>query len=465
MNTGRWQFVGKLAAMLAPPPVSPAAYDRRLLGVERDLVLPVKALFIGAIAWSFQKGSWFSETGFPRSAAMQVVLTFFVFYTILNLAGAATLLLPRFFSARTRQYTVFAVSFVDGLFLSALTLVTGGFESILFWVFPALVVRNAVSFPLALPQMLLNLSVCLSFVLGGLLDILITAEDIRVLDDATLRALEIAMPENPAEILMTRLAILLLLAACCYGLQILLENERRVAEESRESASRQEQLRAAGRLAAEIAHKIKNPLGIISNAAFTLQRALEQNQTPSLQQVRIIREEVERSDRIITELMGYAQLAEGKVEKLNVVEEINRAITTVFPPGARYSVQIHTEFSSQLPPLLMQRAHLSEVLVNILLNAREALGGLGQIHIKAWAEEDLVRITIQDDGPGIPPDQSERIFEPYFSTKPKGTGLGLSIVRHHVEMYQGRVRVESAPGQGASFHIELPTRTFMKQHP
>ena len=72
-------------------------------------------------------------------------------------------------------------------------------------------------------------------------------------------------------------------------------------------------------------------------------------------------------------------MAEGRVEKLNVVQELNRAIMTVFPPGARYSVQVHTEFGSDLPPLLMQRNHFSDMVGNILLNAREALAGLGQI--------------------------------------------------------------------------------------
>ena len=229
-----------------------------------------------------------------------------------------------------------------------------------------------------------------------------------------------------------------------------------------ESASRQEQLRAAGRLAAEIAHKIKNPLGIINNAAFSLQRAMANGSQPSAGQVQIIREEIERADRIVTELMGYAQLAEGRVERLNVVEELNRAIMTVFPPDARYSIQIFTDFPGDLPPLLMQRTHFSEMVTNILVNAREALAGLGQVHVQARAREDVLYISVRDDGPGIPEDKLNRVFEAYFSTKKKGTGLGLAIAQHHAEMYQGRVRAESKLGEGAAFIIELPTRTFMK---
>jgi two-component system sensor histidine kinase HydH len=292
---------------------------------------------------------------------------------------------------------------------------------------------------------------------------LVTLLDIEALDDATRRALDIGLPENPTETFLLRLLILLLLAACCYGVQVVFERERRAIEENRESASRQEQLRAAGRLAAEIAHKIKNPLGIINNAAFSIQRALEQNQKPTAQQARIIREEVERADRIITELMGYAQLAEGQVERIHVLPELNHALMTVFPPGAYHSIQLYTDFAPDLPPLLMQRNHFSEIVVNILQNAREILAGLGEIHIRAWARDDTVFVSVRDDGPGISADKLERIFEPYFSTKDKGTGLGLAIARHNAEMYQGTVRAVSQPGEGAEFVLELPTRTFMKK--
>ena len=464
MKTWPRELLEKLAALLRAPPLDPVRHEFQLKAIERDIVLPVKALFIGVLCWSFYAGTWFSEAGIPRSVALEVVQTFFLFYLGLNAAAAALLLIPRRWPLRITQWVVFAVSFVDSFFVAALTLVTGGFDSILYWLFLGLVVRNAVSVPLARHQIVLNLTVALSYALASLADLVVTSEDIRVLDEATRRALEIGLPEHPVEIFLMRLTILLLLGACCHGVQVIFEKERRTAEESRESASRQEQLRAAGRLAAEIAHKIKNPLGIINNAAFALQRAFEQGQKPSLQQIQIIREEIDRSDRIITELMGYAQLAEGRVEKLNVVEELNRALMTVFPPGARYSVQVHTDFARDLPPLLMQRTHFSDMVGNILLNAREALAGLGQIHVRAWVQDEAVRISIQDDGPGIPPDKLERIFEPYLSTKAKGTGLGLAIVRHHAEMYQGRAWAESPPGGGARFCLELPTRTFMKKH-
>src|SRR5262249_53306008 len=153
-------------------------------------------------------------------------------------------------------------------------------------------------------------------------------------------------------------------------------------------------------------------------------------------------EEVNRADAIITKLMGYAQLAEGRVEKLRIPEELDRAIVSVFPPAAHYEARIEKEYAPSLPPLLMQRGHLSEILVNILLNAREATQGRGRIRVTArLGPGDTVIVAISDDGPGIPADQVEKVFEPYFSTKEKGTGLGLAIVKNNMEMYGGTARV------------------------
>jgi signal transduction histidine kinase len=246
----------------------------------------------------------------------------------------------------------------------------------------------------------------------------------------------------------------------------LLEKQRQVDEEAQEFAARQEQLAAAGRLAAEIAHQMKNPLGIINNAVFSLQRALREGKGDAAQQIRIIQEEVERSDRIITQLIGYAQLSEGRVEKLSVTEELERAIEQVFPRGAQYEIQIHRDYAAHFPPLLMQRAHLLQVFVNLLQNAREALHGKGNIFLSAHCQRDYsIETVIRDDGPGIAADKLGKIFEAYFTNKEKGTGLGLTIVRHNVELYGGTVRVESELGKGARFVLLFPAKILLKLDP
>ena len=266
----------------------------------------------------------------------------------------------------------------------------------------------------------------------------------------------------PAEPLLLRVLLLLLMTACCYGIQMLADRQRQKEHEAQEFEIKQHQLEAAGRLAAEIAHQLKNPLGIINNAAYNLQRTVKEGKTIT-QQIAIIREEVERSDRIITELMGYAKLAEGKVERVDIPDELDRAVAQVLPAGAAFDIKVHRDYAMGLPPLLGQRGHFSEVFANLLTNSREAMAGKGEVFLTARGGEDYsVVVTVRDTGPGIRPDQIEKLFEPYFTTKEKGTGLGLAIVRHNTEIYGGTVSVDSELGKGTTFTVKLPARSLMR---
>jgi signal transduction histidine kinase len=225
---------------------------------------------------------------------------------------------------------------------------------------------------------------------------------------------------------------------------------------------REGQLRSASRLSAEFAHQIKNPLAIINNAVFSLQRAVKEGRSDLSKQLEIIREEVERSDKIITQIMGYAQLSEGHVEKLDLVDEVDRALEQTFPAAVETGVRIERRYAPHLPPLLMQRQHLSQILINVLQNAREALNGQGKVTVAVvYRNDQSIEITISDNGPGIAPDKVEKVFEQYYSTKEKGTGLGLAIVKHNVELYAGKVRAESELGKGARFILNFPAKTVM----
>ncbi len=151
------------------------------------------------------------------------------------------------------------------------------------------------------------------------------------------------------------------------------------------------------------------------------------------------------------------------MEKLDVIEKIHQSVELVFPAAVPTGIKVTKKFADHFPPLLMQRAHLSEILVNLLQNAREALGAQGNILIEAIVRRDhAIEISVDDDGPGIAPDKLERIFEAYFTTKEKGTGLGLAIVRHNAELYGGSVRVDSALGQGAKFTVVFPAKALPK---
>jgi two-component system, NtrC family, sensor kinase len=190
---------------------------------------------------------------------------------------------------------------------------------------------------------------------------------------------------------------------------------------------------------------------------------LKEAKPETLKPVEIIQEEVAHADQIITQIMGYAQLSEGRVEKLDAIEELDRAIEQVFPSAVPTGIRVYREYATSFPPLLMQRRHLAETLVNVLQNAREALNGRGNVHVTAECRADYsVEITVGDDGPGIAPDKLGRIFEAYYTTKERGTGLGLAMVKHNVELYGGTVRVESELGNGARFVLLFPAKTLVR---
>lgn len=457
VKASSWQTARKLRDLLEETKPSPQEMAARLRTVERDVVLPVKAVFIALLLYNLYFANWFEDASLPQTVAQQTIERFFLIYLVINASVAGVLIYARKMAEALVQRIIFTSSFIDGLFLSALTFVTGGFDSVLYWLFLGLIVRNAISCPLAIPQLILNFSASICFLAAGVLDALVT--------DTTPELDELAgtFSARATEPFVLRLCLLWLLSACCYGVQVLFEKQRRAADEAQEFAVRQEQLRSAGRLAAKIAHQIKNPLGIINNAAYSLQRALQEGKPPNPQQLQIIREEIERADHTITKLMGYAQLAEGKVERLNVADELERAIDLAVPAAAKYPVIVKKECAPDLPVLMMQRGHLSEILVNLIQNAREAIVGKGVIRVEATTDDDqAVVISIADDGPGIAKTKLDKIFQPYFTTKEKGTGLGLSIVKHNAELYGGTVRVESELGKGTRFILQFPTRTISK---
>jgi signal transduction histidine kinase len=376
----------------------------------------------------------------------------FIAYALLNLIVSAIFLRARQLTLTEIEWMVFAAGVMDCVLMGTLTFLYDGFDSKLFTVFAVLILHNALAIPVAFPQLLLNFLCIGSFVTAGIQDRWINIRQ-------TIMDVDNISQEKPYE----RIIVLVAWALCCYGIQVLFEKQKRAEAEATELAVRQERLHTAGRLAAEIAHQIKNPLGIITNAAFCLNRAVQEGETAVDDQIQIIREEVDRADQIITELMGYAQLAEGTVERLDVAEELDAAVQEVFPPAAKYQIKIHKDYAPALPALLMQKRHLSSVLVNILQNAREAMHGRGEVRLSAqYGKNDSVCITLADSGPGIPPDKIGKIFEAYFTTREKGTGLGLAIVKHNTEMYGGAVQVESELGKGTRFMLEFPGRILMR---
>ncbi len=497
-----------IKSLLRAPEVSPEQTADRIRFMERDVCLTIKVIVLGALGYIFLS-NWFEGVSTVGELGIETMRGAFRAYLVTNILIGLVLLAMDYLPIWLVQWCVFVLNIVDGTFVALLVIITGGLESAIYWVFLVLVIRNAVSITKVRLQMTVNFFIVLCYLLAGVLDL--TMQELRTAQqevETGLEQISQASPRNTAkpeldpvpimpeakkpvrptrpddehvdlsralalalanisegklaQSIFIRVLLLMLLALSAYGINVLADLQLQAEAEAREFAFRQEQLRSTGRLAAEIAHQLKNPLAIINNAAFSLQKSLKEAKPAQLQQVDMIREEVGRSDRILTQLMGYAQLAEGRVERLEIKEEIQRALARVFPTALAHEVRLEVTCPDGLPPLLMQRAHLAEVLGNLLTNARDALNGRGCIRITATpAKQGAVEITIADDGPGISEHQREHIFEPYFSTKEKGTGLGLAIVRHNTEIYGGRVELESTLGKGACFRLRFPAKSTM----
>ncbi|MGA2544166.1 MAG: ATP-binding protein [Verrucomicrobiota bacterium] len=492
------QTYHKLARLLVAPTLEPSQRAARIQTVEKDVILPLRVLLIAVLGYFFFLSHWSDVPNQPRGLGHALFQQYFWFYLVVNIAAGAIYIWVHQLSLKNTQWINVSVGILDVYLMTGLTFIMDGFDSPLYPVFAVLILHNALAIPLALPQILLNLLVILGYITGGFLDqTMISGEqwsmtqvakfffgkvlhqNLLMGDSSKMVAIKahgkilhhilpagLPTPELRSENPYERILVLVIWAACCYGIQVLFEKQKRAEAEATEFAVRQERLRTAGRLAAEIAHKIKNPLGIITNAAFCLQRAVNDGEFAVEEQIKIIREEVSRADQILTVLMGYAQLAEGRVERLEVAAEIDDAILQVFPPAAKYDVRLKRYYSSELPAILMQKQHLSSILVNLLQNAREALDGHGEIEITTrYGGQDSIIITIADNGPGIAPDKIDKIFEAYFTTRAKGTGLGLAIVKHNTEMYGGAVHVQSELGKGTRFTLEFPPRILMRLNP
>ncbi len=484
-----------LHGLFAPPRREPSDQAHRIVAMQRQIVLPAKAGIIAVVLFYIFNSGWNTPPS-SYDVAIDFLRKYFVIYSICNCVVGSFFIWWRRFEPGLFQWLVFVLGLLDGLFVAGLVFITDGYESIAYWIFPALIVLNALSIPLAAPQIMLNFLLGIFYLCAGIANAKIPLKPVptgayqtvgrsehprqtNLLSHSTnIPASSNRPPRTPRPSLMgaqepdeeesplpdfPRVFILWLLTACCYGAQVLAERQREALDEAREFALREGQLRSAGRVAAEFAHQIKNPLAIINNTVFSLERSLKGSREDVSAQLEIIREEVERSDKIVTQIMGYAQLAEGHVERLDLATELDRAIEETFPAAIKTDVKIERRYAPRCPPLLMQRDHLSKILVNLLQNAREALNGQGKLTVTAGPNrDDSVEISIGDTGPGIPPDKVGRIFEQYYSTKIRGSGLGLAIVKHNVDLYAGKIRVESELGKGARFILIFPAKTVMK---
>ncbi|MGH7282329.1 MAG: two-component system sensor histidine kinase NtrB [Polyangiaceae bacterium] len=222
-----------------------------------------------------------------------------------------------------------------------------------------------------------------------------------------------------------------------------------------------ERLAALGELAAVVAHEVRNPLASIFNSLSSLRRQLTLSGDVAIL-FGILEEEAERLNRTVGDLLNYVRPLEPERRAEDLVEltrDALRQAMSAAPPG-RPSIDAEISAKTEIAPFVGDPVLLRVALVNLLVNAVQAMpdGGRLIVDLDCARERDreAVSITVRDTGRGIPADELSRVFEPFFTTRASGTGLGLALVRRIVEAHDGTVTVASDPPRGASFTIVLP---------
>jgi signal transduction histidine kinase len=240
-------------------------------------------------------------------------------------------------------------------------------------------------------------------------------------------------------------------------------------EQLEERERLRDRLAALGEMAAAIAHEVKNPLAGIEVMAGLLKRQLPDSPDAQTVLADIIKE-AKMANRIVQEVLAFVRPLRLQVEDTSVADVIRDAITMAESHSLKADVEVKVDIPEALRPIQGDPAQLRQIFTNFLTNAFEALNGTGMVQIAAVAQEGdddtgpdhggpMVVITVSDDGPGIPPEVTDRIFSPFFTTKPQGSGLGLAIVRKIVDAHDGRIDVGERPGGGAVFRVTLPFRS------
>lgn len=229
---------------------------------------------------------------------------------------------------------------------------------------------------------------------------------------------------------------------------------------SHEHLLQSERLAQVGKLAAGVAHSIRNPLTSVKMRLFSLERTLSLSLSQK-EDFEVISEEIRHIDTIVRNFLEFSRPPKLKMQTVSPSDTVDMALQLLRHRLESYGVEVELGRSRRLPEISADPEQLKEVFVNLLVNACEVMNDGGSIIIEERervTEERgrILTIRVADNGPGIPESVKNKIFEPFFSTKEEGTGLGLSIVKRIVEEHGGRLKVESQEGQGTAFTITLP---------
>ncbi|HTT69278.1 MAG TPA: ATP-binding protein [Gemmatimonadales bacterium] len=235
------------------------------------------------------------------------------------------------------------------------------------------------------------------------------------------------------------------------------EQAVRLAAQQQRTLTEQAGFAEVGALAAQVAHEIKRPLAGIKSAMELIAQEYAMSDAERRLLVRV-EDELQHVDETVRDLMSLARPVGLNTQTLDLHAVINGALARLSGlPGAD-RVKVERVYDPGVPPLVGDAARLEQAILNLSVNAVEAMGEGGRLTITTRLADGAVAIDVRDTGSGIAPENLERVFKPFVSTKPLGTGLGLPLVARVVAAHEGRITVESEVGRGTTFHIHLPVK-------
>jgi two-component system, NtrC family, sensor kinase len=227
----------------------------------------------------------------------------------------------------------------------------------------------------------------------------------------------------------------------------------------------QDRLAALGKMAAGIAHEINNPLAVIGEKAGWMSDLLTEEEFQNSinykefdDAIAKIEAHVDRARKITHAMLGFARRMEPRLDDVEINRVLDQTIEILANHARINDIDIRKHFDEGLPVIASDQSQLQQVFMNLINNAIDAIGSDGTVEVATGWDPEWIRVTVRDDGPGIPAARQKKIFDPFFTTKPngKGTGLGLSISYRIIEKMGGRMTLESREGSGATFTVSLP---------
>jgi len=264
--------------------------------------------------------------------------------------------------------------------------------------------------------------------------------------------------QSPVRFSALQIAVICVAILAVFSAYIIFMNERARALQ----AQLQEENRLAyvGTLAASIAHEVRNPLSSVKMNVQMMENKLRKLDDPErsdyfLGKIQRVKGEIDRLEESVSHFLKFSRPVPLSLQATSLSRVVGEALDFLQPQCSSRGVQVVRRLARDLPDVRLDSNQFGQAIQNLVLNALQEVERGGVITVKTERAGGAVALVVSDDGPGIPEDVQEKIFNVFFTTRENGTGLGLNIVSRIVEEHRGRLTVESQPGEGASFRIEL----------